>query len=116
MDAKYKDVEAMADGEITLCLFNGAMRNDENVHMAHLLRKKSKILVAFGSCANEGCVPALANLSNLRDVFAAAYQTPSTVNPDNITPQPNWTAPEGELHIPTMLPLVRTLDQIVPVD
>src|SRR5512136_1932774 len=84
MDAKYKDVEAMADGEITLCLFNGAIRNDENEHMAHLLRRKAKILVAFGSCANEGCMPALANLSNLKDVFAAAYQTPSTENPQNV--------------------------------
>src|SRR5512143_1858240 len=67
MDAKYKDVEAMADGEITLCLFNGAMRTDENEHMARLLRRKSKILVAFGSCANEGSVLALANLSSLKD-------------------------------------------------
>ncbi len=116
MDAKYKDVEAMADGEIMLCLFNGGMRNDENIHMARLLRKKSKILVAFGSCATEGCVPALANLSNLRDVYAAAYQSPTTNNPGNIVPQPTWAAPEGELHIPTMQPTLKTLDQIVPVD
>jgi len=116
MDAKYKDVEAMPDGFITLCLFNGAIRNDENEHMAHLLRAKSKILVAFGSCANEGCVPALANLSNLKDVFAAAYQTPSTDNPGNVVPQPSWMAPEGEIHIPTLSPMVRTLDQVVPVD
>jgi F420-non-reducing hydrogenase small subunit len=116
MDAKYKDVEAMADAEITLCLFNGAIRNDENEHMAHLLRKKAKILVAFGSCANEGCVPALANLSNLRDIYAAAYQSPSTENPQNTIPQPHWQAPEGELHIPTLKPLVKTLEQVVPVD
>ena len=51
MDAKYKDVEAMEDGSILLTLFNGGIRNDENEHMAKLLRKKSKILVAFGSCA-----------------------------------------------------------------
>jgi F420-non-reducing hydrogenase small subunit len=116
MDAKYKDVEAMPDESILLCLFNGAIRNDENAHMAHLLRRKSKILVAFGSCANEGCVPALANLSSMKDIFAAAYQSPTTVNPDNIVPQPSWQAPEGELHIPTLNPLVKTLDQVVPVD
>jgi F420-non-reducing hydrogenase small subunit len=58
MDAKYKDVEAMEDGSILLTLFNGAIRNDENEHIAQLLRRKSKILVAFGSCANEGvCQP-----------------------------------------------------------
>jgi len=116
MDAKYKDVEAMADGEITLCLFNGGIRNDENEHMAHLLRQKSKILVAFGSCANEGCVPALANLSSIKDVLAAAYQSPSTENPQNIIPQPSWKAPEGEIHIPTLKPWLKTLDQVVDVD
>jgi F420-non-reducing hydrogenase small subunit len=116
MDAKYKDVEAMEDGAITLCLFNGGIRNDENEHIAKLLRRKSKIMVAFGSCANEGCVPALANLSNLKDVFAAAYETPSTDNPQHIVPQPTWSAPEGELHIPTLYPVLKTLDQVVKVD
>jgi F420-non-reducing hydrogenase small subunit len=66
MDAKYKDVEAMEDGSILLTLFNGGIRNDENEHIAKLLRQKSKILVAFGSCACEGCIPGLANLSRTR--------------------------------------------------
>ena len=66
MDAKYKDVEAMADGAITLCLFNGSIRNSENEEMAHLLRRKSKVLVAFGSCACEGRIPGLANLYSTR--------------------------------------------------
>ena len=116
MDAKYKDVEAMDDGEITLCLFNGAIRTDENEHMAQLLRRKSKILVAFGSCANEGCIPALANLSNLKDIYAAAYESPTTENSQHIIPQASWQAPEGVIHIPSLEPRVRTLDQVVPVD
>lgn len=116
MDAKYKDVEAMQDGSILLTLFNGAIRNDENEHIAKLLRRKSKLLVAFGSCANEGCMPALANLYNLDDLIETVYTTGSTVNPENIRPQPSTTVQEGELHIPTMYPYVRTLDQVVPVD
>jgi F420-non-reducing hydrogenase small subunit len=116
MDAKYKDVEAMEDGSILLTLFNGAIRNDENEHLAKLLRRKSKILVAFGSCASEGCIPALANLSAVGDIFETAYTTISTDNPQNIRPQPHWQAPEGELHIPTLYPVVRTLGQVVPVD
>jgi F420-non-reducing hydrogenase small subunit len=116
MDAKYKDVEAMPDGSILLTLFNGAIRNSENEHMAHVLRQKSKILVAFGSCANEGCMPALANLSSRQELFDTVYQTPSTVNPDDIRPETHWQAPEGELTIPEFYPVVRTLDQVVPVD
>lgn len=116
MDAKYKDVEAMPDKSILLTLFNGAIRNDENEHIAKLLRQKSQLLVAFGSCANEGCMPALANLSNIKDVVDTAYTTISTENPNNIRPQPNYTVPEGEIHIPTLFPIVRTLDQVVDVD
>src|SRR5512136_2514197 len=116
MDAKYKDVEAMEDGSILLTLFNGAIRNDENEHIARLLRRKSKILVAFGSCANEGCMPALANLSNIKEIVDTAFTTPTTDNPQNIRPSTSFTVPEGELHIPTLYPVVRTLDQVVPVD
>jgi len=116
MDAKYKDVEAMEDGSILLTLFNGAIRNDENEHIAKLLRRKSKLLVAFGSCANEGCMPALGNLTSSKELIDTAFTTISTDNPENIRPQPVWQAPEGELNIPTMYPAVRTLDQVVPVD
>jgi F420-non-reducing hydrogenase small subunit len=116
MDAKYKDVEAMEDGSILLTLFNGAIRNDENEHIARLLRRKSKLLVAFGSCANEGCMPALANLNNLKDILDTVFTTISTDNPSDIRPQSSFTVSEGELHIPTMFPVVRTLDQVVPVD
>ena len=116
MDAKYQDVEAMPDGAITLCLFNGSIRNSENEHMARLLRRKSQILVAFGSCACEGCIPALANLSTREAIFDTVYAGPSTENPQGLRPRAAWSAPEGELHIPEFYPVVRTLDQVVPVD
>jgi len=64
VDAKYKDVEAMADGEITICLYHGAVRNSENEHIAKLLRKKSKIMVAYGVCAAFGGIPGLANVTS----------------------------------------------------
>ncbi len=116
MDTKYKDVEAMPDGAITLTLFNGGIRNTENAEMAHLLRRKSQILVAFGSCACEGCIPGLANLSAPESLFEAVYDSISTENPEGIRPQATWDVPEGELHIPEYYPVLRTLDQIVPVD
>ncbi len=116
MDAKYKDVEAMEDGSILLCLFNGGIRNDENEEIARLLRRKSKILVAFGSCANEGCIPGLANFSAPEEIFATAYHTISTDNPNGIHPQPVTKVPEGELTIPRFYPVLKTLDQVVDVD
>ncbi len=116
MDAKYKDVAAMADNEITLTLFNGGIRNSENEEMAHLLRRKSKILVAFGSCACEGCIPGLANLGRVEEIVDTAYSTVTTVNPNDLRPQTSWNAPEGELHIPKLLPYLKTLDQVTHVD
>ena len=116
MDAKYKDVEAMEDGSILLCLFNGGMRNQENEEMARLLRRKSKILVSFGSCATEGCIPGLANLSAPSEIFETAFNTVSTDNPNHILPMSSYTVPEGELHIPQFNPVLKTLAQVVPVD
>jgi F420-non-reducing hydrogenase small subunit len=116
MDAKYRDVEAMEDGSITLTLFNGGIRNDENEHLARLLRRKSKILVAFGSCATEGCIPGLANLGTPEQMLDTIFATVTTENPDGTRPQTSWQAPEGDLHIPALHPSLRTLAQIVDVD
>lgn len=116
MDAKVKDVEAMDDASITLTLFNGGVRNAENEEMAHLLRRKSQILVAFGSCACEGCIPGLANLSTPESIFEAVYESVSTDNPDHLRPQYITKVPEGEIHIPAFYPVLKTLDQVVPVD
>jgi F420-non-reducing hydrogenase small subunit len=116
MDAKYKDVEALPDGAILLTLFNGGIRNSENEAVARLLRRKSRILVAFGSCACEGCVPGLANLSSRQEVLDTVYHTLTTDNPDGCRPEPVWNAPEGQLHLPEYYPVLRTLDQVVPVD
>ena len=116
MDAKVKDVEALPDGDITLTLFNGGIRNAENEHMAHLLRRKSKILVAFGSCASEGCIPGLANLSSTEEIFDTVYESVSTDNPDHVRPQFSWRVPEGELTLPKFYPVLKTLNQVVEVD
>jgi F420-non-reducing hydrogenase small subunit len=116
MDAKYADVEAMEDGEILLTLFNGGIRNDENEHLAKLLRQKSKILVAFGSCANEGCIPGLANFSSQQEIFDTAYETVSTENPYDARPLPFYSVKEGELTLPAFYPKLKTLDQVVDVD
>ena len=116
MDAKYKDVEAMEDGSILLTLFNGGIRNDENEHIAKLLRRKSQIMVAFGSCACEGCIPGLANLSPVGDIVHTAFNTLTTDNPHEIYPRTSYDVPEGELHIPKLAKILRPLDEVVDVD
>jgi F420-non-reducing hydrogenase small subunit len=117
LDTKYKDVEAMDDGHIDITLFNGAVRNSENEHLAKLLRQKSKILVAYGSCAHMGGIPGLANFTTKEEIFKRVYETSeSTVNPDKIHPVPEMDVPEGKLEIPVFYNDVRALDQVVDVD
>ena len=117
MDIKYKDVEAMPDKGIDICFFNGAIRTEENEHIAKLLRQKSKVLVAFGSCAHQGGIPGLANVSDKKGVFEKAYlESPSTKNPNSVTPLTSFKVKEGELTIPEFYDTVKTLDQTVEVE
>lgn len=117
MDFKESDVAAMEDGEIDVCLFNGAIRNDHNEHMAKLMRQKSKVMVAYGSCASEGCMPGLANFNDREQMFQYIYKdSPSTDNPSGVLPQMETEVPEGTLTLPEFWNTVKTLDQVVPVE
>ena len=116
MDVKYKDVEAMSDKYIDVCFFNGSIRSEEQEHMAKLLRKKSKVLVAFGSCAHEGCVPGLANLNDRKEIFEHVYLGTHITNPEKTVPQTKTQVKEGSLKLPEFYDTVRTLGQAVDVD
>ncbi len=117
MDVKYNDVENFPDNYMDVCFFNGSVRNSEQEHLAKLLRKKVKTLIAFGSCAQHGCIPGLANLSEREDILKTVYQeTASTNNPENKQPRPKFQGKEGEMTIPEFYDSVRPLDKVVEVD
>jgi F420-non-reducing hydrogenase small subunit len=117
LDVKYKDVEAMPDKYIDICFFNGSVRTEEQEYMAKLLRRKAKTLVAFGSCAQEGCIPGLANLHDRKEIFDKVYlQSKSISNPTGVVPQTSFKAKEGTLELPEFYDTVKTLDQTVDVD
>ena len=116
-DFKVKDVRGYPDGYIDVCLFNGAIRNSENEEMARLLRQKSKVLVAFGSCAYEGCVPALSNLTSRDATLRTVYLDNASIdNPGGTLPQRVTKVPEGEIELPHFYETVKSLDQVVDVD
>jgi F420-non-reducing hydrogenase small subunit len=85
--------------------------------MAKTLRAKSKTLVAFGSCAHEGCVPGLANLHDKAEIFDQVYvKDKSNVNPGRVMPKTSTVVKEGTLKIPEFYDTVKTLAQTVDVD
>jgi F420-non-reducing hydrogenase small subunit len=117
LDTKKKDIEAMPDKSIAITLFNGGIRSDENAEMARLLRKKSRVLIAYGSCSYEGCVPGLANLSTKDDILKTSFlDNPTTANPDRIVPTAETVVPEGTLHLPALLEKLLILKDVVEVD
>ena len=116
MDVKYSDVEAMPDGHIDVTFFNGSIRNSEQEHMAKVLRSKSRALIAFGSCANEGSVPGLANLSDAKGILERVYLDQGKVSAGHVIPTPSTSVKEGTLRIPVFYDTVRTLGQTVEVD
>jgi F420-non-reducing hydrogenase small subunit len=50
------------------------------------------------------------------DIVQTAFNTITTDNPHQIYPRVSFDVPEGELHIPKLAPVLRSLDQVVDVD
>ena len=118
MDFKRSDVEAMADGEIAFSLVNGAVRTSDQEEMARLLRRKSRLVVAFGSCACLGGIPALANLTSRKRIFERAYlDSPTNENPERIVPVPRSRTADGhEMELPAFFETVHKLSDCIEVD
>ena len=117
MDVKFSDVENMPDKYMDICFFNGAIRNSENRHMAELLRKKSKTLVAFGSCSAFGGIPALSNLFTKNGTFKRAYmESESTVNETGVWPGVKTEIGPYKLELPEIYDTVLKLSDVTDVD
>jgi F420-non-reducing hydrogenase small subunit len=117
VDAKRADVEALPDGSIFASFVNGAIRTTEQEEMVRLLRRKSQVIVAFGSCSHMGGIPGLANLWNRETIFRTVYlDAPTVENPDGVTPATEWRHDGQTLHLPGFYDTVRALDQVIEVD
>jgi len=117
MDFKRADVEAMADGSILASLINGAIRSTEQEEMVRLLRRKSQLVIAYGACAQLGGIPGLANQFDREQILKYVYQeSPSVQNAEQTTPQRRFAEDGRVATLPGLWKLVRTLDQVIPVD
>lgn len=117
MDFKKTDLESAPDKSITATLLNGAIRTSEQEEMAHLLRRKSKILIAYGACAQLGGIPGLANQFSQEQVLDYLYsEAPTVVNESKTRPQVESNVGGHRLALPALKKVVRALDQVVDVD
>jgi len=117
MDFKKTDIETMADKSIVATFINGAIRTSEQEEMVHLLRKKSQIVISFGSCACSGGIPALANQFDREEILRYVYEEAPSVEKNSKTrPEVKSKDNGNELEIPQFRNIVRALDEIVKVD
>ncbi|MGC3998270.1 MAG: hypothetical protein QM767_12625 [Anaeromyxobacter sp.] len=95
--------------DVDVTLVEGAICNEEHVELIHEIRKKTRILVAFGDCAVTGNVTALRNvLGPALPVLQRAYLDPMNLNPPRI--------PDAAGIVPKLLDRVVPLHHEVKVD
>jgi len=117
LDFKRTHVEAMQDGEMLAIFINGAIRTSEQQEMVELLRRKAKVVIAFGACSHMGGIPGLANLNDREEIFRAVYhECPTTVNPEGVEPLPRFEEDGRSVELPDFFDTVQTLDQVIDVD
>ncbi len=118
MDYKIEDVEKLPDGSITASFINGGIRLSEHEHVVKLLRRKSKLVIAYGACSAWGGVPGLANLYSREEIMRYVYhEAPTVENPEKIRPELKTKVEEKiTLELPEFLPRLLPLDLVVDVD
>ncbi len=95
---------------VDLCLIEGAICNQDNLDLLHIVRARTKLLVAFGDCAVTGNVPAIRNqlgLGNKDSVLQRAYIDSA---------QHNRTLPKNNGIVPPLLPRVMPVHEVVRVE
>ncbi|MET1160444.1 MAG: hypothetical protein ABWW65_05730 [Thermoprotei archaeon] len=78
VDTKLEDLKKI--DKIDVGIFMGVVRTDQHVELAELLREKSDIVVAYGTCAAYGDIPGLAALTNAKKLLEDVNRTVTTAS------------------------------------
>ena len=92
--------------EAEVGLISGGIRSDEHKHLAQEMRRKCKTLIALGSCACYGGIPALANLYSTEELLTKVYR-------ESVTTDKNGFPHE---EVPALTDRVYALSEVVKVD
>ncbi len=92
--------------EAEVGMISGGIRNEKEKHVTEEMRKKCKTLIALGSCACFGGIPALANMYKLDELTEKVYR-------DSVSTEPGDTPSED---IPALTDMVYAIDEVVDVD
>lgn len=92
--------------EAEIGMIAGGIRSEEHKKLAQEMRKKCKTLIALGSCACFGGIPALANQYTTQELLEKVYR-------DSVSTETNGMPNE---QIPALTDRVYAVHEVVPVD
>jgi F420-non-reducing hydrogenase small subunit len=87
-------------------IISGSIRNEEHLEVAREMRRKCGLIIALGTCATHGGIPALSNSYRNEEILDRYYTTETT-------DKPNAYPSEG---IPPLLDACYALDEQIKVD
>lgn len=92
--------------EAAVGLISGGIRNEEHLEVAQEMRRKCQTVIALGTCATHGGIPALANTFHNRQILERYYSTETTDRPEAFPDQ----------GIPPLTDACMALDEKIHVD
>jgi len=90
---------------VDVCLVEGSVSSEDDLERIHIVRERTKVLIAFGDCAVTSNVPGMRNPIGLQPLLSRAYLENATQNlmvPDQV--------------VPKLLPTSQPVNRFVDVD
>jgi F420-non-reducing hydrogenase small subunit len=87
-------------------IITGGIRNQENKELAEEMRRKCKIIISLGSCANFGGIPALGNMYTNNEIYDTNYRKSSST-------EAGANPSEG---LPALTDRVYSVNEVIKVD
>ena len=91
--------------DVDVCLVEGAVSSEEDLHKIKMVRERTKTIIAFGDCAVTSNVPGMRNPIGVQPLLDRAYIENVAVNPQIPT-----------RIVPKLLPVARPVHLVIPVD
>lgn len=87
-------------------IVTGSIRNQENKELAEEMRRKCKIIISLGSCANFGGIPALGNMYTNAQIYDTNYRNDAST-------EAGENPSEG---LPALTDRVYSVNEVIKVD
>ena len=108
VDFKYDSLKARDDGEIVVGFVEGTLRTKHDIEQTKVLRQKSQIIVAFGSCSCYGSVKGLANQWSKENLVKRKFSEVESIA--------DGSGGEPTVNCPGFADKVVPVDEIIKVD